>query len=160
MARELGVDQFRVVLPWGVAWDDPDIRPAPVNARVRRLNWLSATNLPQNWNPFPKNIEADTIQQAFENPWDRRLLRDETPSKGHTCKWLYNNIVMDAGGRIMPCCGAPARIPTWCSRRSPLTTLTLTIRPCIRKPGVRFQRPLPLPPAALIASSAPGITMP
>ena len=54
MARELGVDQFRVVLPWGVDWDDPDIRPASVKAGVRRLNWLSATNLPQNWNPFPK----------------------------------------------------------------------------------------------------------
>ena len=107
-ARELGVDQFRVVVPWGVEWDDPEIRPASVKAGVRRLNWLSATNLPQNWNPFPESLAAETIEQAFENPWDRRLLRDETPSKGHTCKWLYNNIVMDATGRIMPCCGAPS----------------------------------------------------
>jgi hypothetical protein len=25
----------------------------------------------------------------------------------HTCNWLYKNMVMDANGRILPCCGAP-----------------------------------------------------
>ena len=28
---------------------------------------------------------------------------------GHTCRWLNQNMVMDANGRILPCCGAPAR---------------------------------------------------
>ena len=32
---------------------------------------------------------------------------DSPPSSGHTCHWLYKNMVMDANGRIMPCCGGP-----------------------------------------------------
>ncbi len=106
-ARQLGVDQFRVVSPFGVEWDDPAIRPASVKTGVRRFNWFTTTNLPQNWNPFPETLENEAIERSFENPWDRRLIRDEAPTKGHTCQWLYKNIVMDATGRIMPCCGAP-----------------------------------------------------
>ncbi len=26
---------------------------------------------------------------------------------GHTCSWLYRNMVVDATGRSLPCCGAP-----------------------------------------------------
>jgi len=96
-----------VVSPFGVEWDDPAIRPASVKTEVRRFNWFSTTNLPQNWNPFPDNLESQAIERSFENPWDRRLIRDEATTKGHTCQWLYKNIVMDATGRIMPCCGAP-----------------------------------------------------
>ena len=33
MARKLGVDLFRVVQPFDVSWDDPEIRPAALKAR-------------------------------------------------------------------------------------------------------------------------------
>src|SRR5690606_11732014 len=26
---------------------------------------------------------------------------------GHTCRWLYENMIMDATGRVLPCCGGP-----------------------------------------------------
>jgi MoaA/NifB/PqqE/SkfB family radical SAM enzyme len=106
MARKLGVNLFRVVNPFDVGWDDPDIRPAPVKSHVRRLDWTAITNAPENWNPFPESVDAAAIGKAFEEPWNTPGGGD-VPSAGHTCHWLYKNMVMDAHGRIMPCCGAP-----------------------------------------------------
>jgi MoaA/NifB/PqqE/SkfB family radical SAM enzyme len=107
LARKLGVNQFRVVNPFDVRWDDPEIRPAEVKGGVRRLDWYSMTHRPENWNPFPESLDAGAITRAFENPWNEAGAGDSPPSSGHTCHWLYKNIVMDATGRIMPCCGGP-----------------------------------------------------
>jgi MoaA/NifB/PqqE/SkfB family radical SAM enzyme len=107
MARRLGVDFFRVVNPFDVRWDDPEMRPADVKGGVRRLNWLSISNQPENWNPFPDNVDSGAIQRAFENPWNQEAASHSPPTSGHTCHWLYKNMIMDAGGRIMPCCGGP-----------------------------------------------------
>jgi len=107
MARQLGVNHFRVVNPFDVGWDDPEIRPAAVKGGVRRLDWLSMAGQPENWNPFPESVDGSTIARAFENPWNQQAASDAPPSSGHTCHWLYKNMVMDATGRIMPCCGGP-----------------------------------------------------
>ncbi len=110
MARKLGVNLFRVVQPFDVSWDDPEIRPAALQARAfgfRRLNRLSMTNQSTNWNPFPDSVDSGAIFQAYENPWAGQAADESPPSEGHTCHWLYKNIVMDATGRITPCCGAP-----------------------------------------------------
>jgi len=107
MARQLGVNHFRVVNPFDVGWDDPEIRPAAVKGGVRRLDWLSMAGQPENWNPFPDSVDGSTIARAFENPWNQQAASDAPLSSGHTCHWLYKNMVMDATGRIMPCCGGP-----------------------------------------------------
>ena len=107
LARKLGVDQFRVVNPFDVTWDDPEIRPAAVKGGVRRLDWLALSNQPENWDPFPDSVDADAIARAFESPWNPHAASGAPASEGHTCHWLYKNMVMDATGRIMPCCGAP-----------------------------------------------------
>jgi MoaA/NifB/PqqE/SkfB family radical SAM enzyme len=107
LARTLGVNQFRVVNPFDVRWDCPEIRPAAVKAGVRKLDWLSIANRPENWNPFPESVPSGAIGRAFEHPWNQPAADHSAPASGHTCHWLYKNIVMDATGRIMPCCGAP-----------------------------------------------------
>ena len=107
MARRLGVNYFRVVTPFDVSWDDPEIRPAAVKPYVSRLDWTSIANPPENWNPYPEAVEAGTIAAAFEKPLNRGIVGDAPAGSGHTCHWLYKNIVMDATGRILPCCGAP-----------------------------------------------------
>ena len=107
MARSLGVNQFRVVNPFAVSWDEPDIRPARTQARVHRFDWHSMTNIPENWNPFPEQVQAEAIAQAFEKGWDAGVTSESPSTGGHTCHWLYKNMVMDATGRILPCCGAP-----------------------------------------------------
>jgi MoaA/NifB/PqqE/SkfB family radical SAM enzyme len=116
MARRLGVNLFRVVQPFDVSWDDAEIRPAALKAGdfgVRKMDWLSwmnqskKTHQSTNWNPFPHSVDGHAILEAYENPWKEQTGDDSPPSPGHTCHWLYKNIVMDATGRITPCCGAP-----------------------------------------------------
>ena len=107
MARKLGVNQFRVVNPFDVSWDDPAIRPAAVKGGVRRLDFSSIGSDAGNWNPFPESLDGGAIARAFENPWGQQAASAAPPTSGHTCHWLYKNMVMDAGGRIMPCCGGP-----------------------------------------------------
>lgn len=107
LARDLGVNQFRVVKPFPVAWDDPGIQPGTVEPRVYRLDWRSLHYSPQNWNPFPESLAAEAIGDAFARPWIGAAGAEETRGPGHTCHWLYQNMVMDAGGRILSCCGAP-----------------------------------------------------
>jgi MoaA/NifB/PqqE/SkfB family radical SAM enzyme len=107
MAWKLGVNQFRIVNPFDVRWDDPEIRAAPVKGSVRRLHSLSIASQADNWNPFPESVDGGAIARAFDEPWSKHVATDSPPSSGHTCHWLYKNIVMDATGRIMPCCGGP-----------------------------------------------------
>lgn len=108
LAKQLGVNQFRVVDPFDVSWDDPAIRPAPKQGEVRRFDWVSAGNRPDNWNPFPQALEADVIGAAFEQAWESDVaIAAEDHGGGHTCRWLYENMIMDATGRILPCCGGP-----------------------------------------------------
>jgi MoaA/NifB/PqqE/SkfB family radical SAM enzyme len=109
LARRLGVDQFRVVRPFDVTWDDPSIRPADVKPSVRHLDWASASNRPENWNPFPGELDAESVGGAFASPWGDISDIVEPAAPGHACQWLYRNMAMDANGRILPCCGPPAR---------------------------------------------------
>ncbi len=110
MARKMGVDIFRVVEPFDVSWDDSQIRPAALKAGVadvRRLNWLALATRPSNWNPFPDSVDGRAILEAYENPWSGPADDHSPPNPGHSCHWLYKTMVMDATGRIMPCCGSP-----------------------------------------------------
>jgi pyruvate-formate lyase-activating enzyme len=107
MARQLGIDMFRLMTPFDVAWDDPEIRVAAVPARVECFDPVPLARSSTNWNPFPQSVDSGAILRAFESPWNQPATDDAPPSAGHTCHWLYKNIVMDAAGRIMPCCGAP-----------------------------------------------------
>ncbi len=110
LAGAMGVDLFRVVEPFDVTWDDPAIRPAAVQPGVHHLKWFSGAGRAENWNPFPDGLAVEAIANAFEQPWDPPS-GDEAArgSSGHTCHWLYKNMVMDANGRILPCCGAPTK---------------------------------------------------
>lgn len=112
MARELGVNRFRVVNPFDVGWDDPAVRPAQVKSAMRRLDWFSVASRPDNWNPFADQTASDAIAHEFEKSWFEKSAtvpaEAAEPSRpGHTCHWLYKNMVVDATGRITPCCGAP-----------------------------------------------------
>jgi MoaA/NifB/PqqE/SkfB family radical SAM enzyme len=110
MARKLGVNEFRVDRPFDVSWDDPEIRPAAANTfqpGIQRLDRAAVRSKPGNWNPFPEDLQSEAIARSFASPWNEMAADDARPTSGHTCHWLYKNIVMDAAGRILPCCGAP-----------------------------------------------------
>lgn len=106
LARKIGVNLFRVVNPFDVTWDDPEIQPAiGVKGYVRRLDLA----LHGYWHPSGEALNAEAIGQAFAESWAPSGESTEEPAagSGHTCHWLYKNVVLDATGRIMPCCGAP-----------------------------------------------------
>ncbi len=106
-ARQLGVDQFWVAKPFDVSWDDPAMRPAAVKTGVRRLDWASAFKPVANGDPVPGSLDTATIARVFDSPWNGRAADEAPADPGPTCQWLYKNMVMDATGRILPCCGAP-----------------------------------------------------
>jgi pyruvate-formate lyase-activating enzyme len=104
MARDLGVNLFRVVEPFDVSWDDPEIRPAALKPGIAGVTQFDRPTQ-TNWNPFPDSLPASDILEAYETPWSAQEASDSARSPGHTCHWLYKNMVMDATGRITPCCG-------------------------------------------------------
>ena len=106
MARELGVNQFLVESLRREVGQSRDA-PAAIKAKVRRLDRPSPARQASNWNPYPDCVDGDAITSAFANPWNGQAANRPALSSAHTCHWLYKNIVMDAAGRILPCCGAP-----------------------------------------------------
>jgi len=113
MARDLGVDQLTVATPFDVSWDDPAIKPANVEPRTIQFGGDSESAIAANWNPFPEDLGAAAIERDFEIGWAARLpalpeeINRRRPETTHTCHWLYKNMVMDATGRVIPCCAAP-----------------------------------------------------
>ena len=105
IARQLGIDQFVVAIPFDVSWDQPGIRPAPnVEPRVIHFTGASDERLIENW---PAELRAQDIEQAFAANWGRHSAPAAGERSEHTCQWLYRNLVMDANGRVLPCCAAP-----------------------------------------------------
>jgi MoaA/NifB/PqqE/SkfB family radical SAM enzyme len=110
LARELGVDQFAVLNPFDVSWDDPAVRPAGVEPSSDELILGSAEAMHANFNPFPEELDAATIEREFNTSWAGRLVPvadGEESAAGHSCHYLYKSMTMDAGGRVLPCCCSP-----------------------------------------------------
>lgn len=102
MAQRLGVDLFQLARPFDVSWDDPTIRPANIQTRFWRFH---SSPLPQ-YNSRLADIDASAVESAFEQPWPGETDAGSQET-GHTCHWLYKNSVLDATGRILPCCSSP-----------------------------------------------------
>jgi len=110
LATELGLNEIRISEPFDVTWDDPSIRPAAhVPGQIIQLQPIYPEDYSANWNPFLDELESESIQQVFDEAWPIHSNGPLTrPSHGHTCHWLYMNTIIDAKGRILPCCSAPA----------------------------------------------------
>jgi MoaA/NifB/PqqE/SkfB family radical SAM enzyme len=113
-ATELGVDQFTVETPFNVSWDVPEIRVSKtVPAANYELNLGTGSALSGNFDFPSTKIAQETIEREFATGWAEAGAAesgqgDEASTRsGHTCSWLYKNMVMDANGRILPCCAAP-----------------------------------------------------
>lgn len=113
IARDLGVDEFRIARPFDVSWDDPETRAANVQSSIQLFNVSAESDLFDNWIPFCGEIDSEAIEMEFDASWIDRvpkgyLDRDRAEVRcAHTCQWLYKDITMDAHGRIFPCAGAP-----------------------------------------------------
>jgi len=109
-AASLGCNEIRIARPFDVGREDPSIQPATgVEARIVALDMLDVEDYAVNWNRFAGEIDGAAVQRAFEYAWPAAG-PDEFPpaSDNFTCSWLYTSTVMDSGGRVLPCCCAPA----------------------------------------------------
>lgn len=102
LAREMGVDEFRAVLPDDVSWDDPGVRTIPFTPITRVFR-------EEAWHAVATNrAEPADIGQTFAETWAGNLPQlAGNPASPLSCQWLYKNLTMDAGGRIFPCCCSP-----------------------------------------------------
>jgi len=113
VARALGVDEFNVETPFDVSWDDPGIRPAGIPAWSRELDSGTEEKFSENSNLVPNQMTEEIIEREFAASWSAKLREQQHPAHPnalpaeHTCHWLYKSMVMDANGRILPCCAAP-----------------------------------------------------
>jgi len=114
VAQQLGIDQFVLGTPFDVSGDDPSIHPSKRTPEVFLFHSDTGGRADENWNPFPSDINAELIEREFAATWQERFANVNDPGSAnpparaeHTCHYLYKNIVMDARGRVMPCCGAP-----------------------------------------------------
>ncbi|MCZ2155650.1 MAG: radical SAM protein [Bryobacterales bacterium] len=107
IARRLGVDQFRVVEPFDVTWDDRDIVPAGRRPEIVHMNWSRWRTMHAQGSGIPQPLDEERIRAAYDDPWDVPTQDEVRAPSAHACHWLYKNLVMDALGRVMPCCGAP-----------------------------------------------------
>jgi MoaA/NifB/PqqE/SkfB family radical SAM enzyme len=108
IARELGVDQFVAAMPFDVSWDDPQIRPATaVEPRTVHFRNDSEQRMIANFNPAPNGLAVDAIAEAWQSAYPALPADEHTTPSAHSCQWLYRNMVMDATGRVLPCCAAP-----------------------------------------------------
>jgi len=114
IAEQLGVDMLVVGTPFDISRDAPEIRVSKVAPRrvLFHSDWIEQAS--DNWNPFPSELQAETIERQFASRWSDRLVDDREAgvpdpeaSSRHTCHYLYKNMVMDGRGRILPCCAAP-----------------------------------------------------
>ena len=112
-ARQLGLDQFAVETPFDVSWDAAGVRVSKVPAAAYELTPDTESALKQNFTSKLAEIEIDDVEREFSRGWadaargDLQGYRGIDTGSPPTCSWLYKNMVMDASGRILPCCGAP-----------------------------------------------------
>ncbi len=108
VAKELGVDQFVVAMPFDVSWDDPTIHPAvAVEPRTIYFRKDSERRMIANFNPAPNDLATEAIEEAWRTPYPAIPADERTTPSAHSCQWLYRNMVMDATRRVLPCCAAP-----------------------------------------------------
>ena len=111
--RELGVNHVDFTTPFSVEHDDPEmvVVEAPEDGRNNLTPGLSGKDKLDDWTAFRAVDPA--IEASFEESWVERGARagalDQPSHRGSagTCGWLYQNLTMDATGRIMPCCLPP-----------------------------------------------------
>jgi MoaA/NifB/PqqE/SkfB family radical SAM enzyme len=113
MAKQLKIDILNIAEPYDVSWDDSSVQVADsITEEIISYNY--DPELEQiNYRGMLSNLDSANIERHFSRSWVERSLNISeqtisTEPTRSTCQWLYKNITVDAHGRVMPCCAAPA----------------------------------------------------
>ncbi len=111
LACKLGVNEINFAQPYDVSWGDPGIKvfQSPPGRKL-----LTPENVKQRIVPFH---EFESLPLAFDDAFDKGFSHQLSLYKAgnidrfdaSVCKWLYQGMIMDAHGRIFPCCYAPQK---------------------------------------------------
>ncbi|MDD5759464.1 MAG: radical SAM protein [Desulfobulbaceae bacterium] len=112
MAQNLGVDVITFNEPYDVSWGDPSL--AADNKHLEKTIFSEYTPDTQNVARTIESIESNSshIEKCYNQNWHTADGKDNSPltvTHGNRCPWLYKNLVMDALGRILPCCYVPEK---------------------------------------------------
>jgi len=113
IAKDLGVDEIHVATPFAVDWDDPSVRVVDSpKARRYKFSNNNTKGVLDQFDSFT-GIHQE-IDDLFEMTWLERaeevgVIGEESRANAPTCRWLYQSITLDAGGRILPCCMPPEK---------------------------------------------------
>jgi MoaA/NifB/PqqE/SkfB family radical SAM enzyme len=112
LAKRLGVDRISFAEPYDVSVHDPTItKPAKPPVRHRVFNAPAGGGRQSIINAIASLHPL--IDDHWEKTWLSRMDGNYADRpKAETCQWLYMNMVMDAMGRILPCCFEPIKDPT------------------------------------------------
>jgi len=112
IAERIGVDKINFAQPYDVSRYNAAIN-LPEKSLVRhRVFNMQIGSAQQSL----ANAIADlhpNIDEQWEILWQSQIVDCHTEHRDSTtCRWLYQDMVMDATGRILPCCFDPIREPT------------------------------------------------
>lgn len=112
IAKDLGVEVITFSEPYDVSWGDPTL--AVDNQHLGKTIFSEYTKDEHNVAITVEYIEHNSslIEKLHDHSWREMIDNNDnysTVKPGNRCPWLYKNIVMDALGRILPCCYAPEK---------------------------------------------------
>lgn len=113
MAEEMGVDVINFAKPYDVSWAAPELKVHQTPPGRFRFPAIVHNGLDLGRNRMTEEI-SPYIASTYRETWGEKsrspfIQKESSGISGSTCRWLYKNMVMDAHGRIFPCCYAPKK---------------------------------------------------
>lgn len=107
LAKEIGVNQIRFCRPY--EFSDPVITMNKIPEERSMIFDYNIAELRKSASGMVANL-SDDIDAAFEQflELDIDADYDSQIKSNNRCLWLYEQTVMDANGRFLPCCGPPS----------------------------------------------------
>ena len=105
LAKKIGVNQIRFCRPYDFAHPTITMKDIPDNRTVIFNHDDEGLRTP--FRQMSSNLSLG-IDEAFDEFMTLKIVGDAQPKSNNKCRWLYEQMVMDAQGRILPCCGGPS----------------------------------------------------
>lgn len=69
IARDLGVDEFKIARPFDVSWDDPQLRAAEIEPKTLQFNPNTERDMGNNWSAFSHDLATEAIEREYDATW-------------------------------------------------------------------------------------------
>ena len=108
MAKDLGVNEINFTNAYDVSAFDPAITKPASPPMKQHILHFDGRAVMQSARSSASDLD-ERIETAWDVGWSGRYIDQHHLPQGQTCQWLYNDMVMDALGRVFPCCYVPKK---------------------------------------------------